>query len=364
MTQDTQATKIKKQLEQIDQRYAANFAGHARATRSLDLLDDLIASCQDLAGQLRSAKGESAERDEVVAQSERQLELYRSERTLIDQAKRQGPQATEAGKLGSRANQVFHVYARHFAGQSRTSRDGTLLGDMLDELKTIRAAMAALVAQRPDLEGARSDLAVIDGRIDQFTKERQEVAKAQSDGAPDDQASALGGTANNLFAQYTRCFANQPRVSRRPELLVRLTGALQTVRDKMVALKKQGLADASNDQNLGIVESRLVAWQSELTAIRAERQKASAASLESDLATAANAEFESYGEHFAGKTRATRDLDRLCGIIDRLSEVERQMQRLDDVHGRPANTQNLQIVRNNLGMYTAEYDEIVKARAH
>ncbi len=364
MTQDTQASKIKKQLDQIDQRYGANFAGQARATRNLDLLDDLIASCQDLAGQLRTAKAESAEGAAVVAQAERQLELYRSERTLIDQAKRQGPQSTEAGKLGSRANQVFHVYARHFAGQSRASRDASLLTDMIDELKAIRGTMATLLAQRPDLEAVRSDLAVVDGRIEQFTKERQEVQKVQNDGVASDQASALGGVANTLFAQYSRCFANQPRVSRRPELLVRLIAALQNVHDRMVALKLQGLAEPSNDQNIGIVEPRLAAWQSELAAIRAERQKASAASLESDLATAANAEFEAYGEHFAGKARATRDLERLCGILDRLGEVERQMVRLDEVHGRPTNAQNLQIVRNNLAMYAAEYDEIGKARAH
>lgn len=356
--------QITKKLADNDQRYAAHFAGQSRATRNLDLLDDLIATAQQLLTQAGQATGSAADKREAIQAAERQVELYRSERTLIVQSRQQGgPQSVEAGRIGMRANFVFHRYDRHFAGSSRSSRDNTLMADMIDELKGLRAAMAAMVAVRPDLSSARGDMDVIDGRLQQFEEERRQIAAAQTDGTHAEQAAALAGIANNAFAQYRAVFADQPRVTRRPELLVRLIGALQQVRERMQALQAQGLALASNDQNIAIVTERLTAWQSELAAIRADRQKATIVSLESDLGTAANAEFEMWGAHFAGQARKTRDLARLRAMIDRLDEVERQMTRLDQVHGRPENARNLQIVRDNLAMYCGEYDEIVKAQA-
>lgn len=355
---------VQKRLEANDATYGMRFAGQSRLTRDLDLLDDLIATAQKLVTEANALPDKPAARKELVTEAERQLELYRSERTLIAQLRQQGGQAAvAASQLGTRANIVFHRYARHFAGQSRSTRDGSVMADMIEQLRTIQSEMQALAQKAPGLQQVKDDLKVVAGRLQQFEEERRNIGTAQSDGPSEQQASSLAGVANSLFAQYRGNFADLPRDTRRPERLVRMIEALVQVGERMKALQQQGLADEHNDRNIGIVAERLAAWQSELAAIRAERQKATVSSLESDLGTAANAEFESYGAHFAGKERKTRDLNKLRDIIDRLDDVERQMHRLDEVHGRPANQRNLGIVRDTLVTYLDEWEQIETAQA-
>lgn len=354
---------LRQRLQDNDNRYAARFAGQSRVTRDLGLLDEIIATQQKLLSDVRASTGGIRERDELASDASRQLDLLRSERNHIVAARQQaGALGMEATELGTRANFVFHRYNRHFAGKSRATRDASLMADMLAELAVIAESLRNIANQRPDLEGPAADLEVIAGRVKGFEDERRAIATAQRETSAQEQASALAGVANEMFSQYRATFAGQPRVSRRPELLLRLIEALQDVHERMRALQAQGLADAHNDNNIGIVAERLTAWQSELAAIRAERQKASVASMVSDLGTAANAEFERYGEHFAGQSRKTRNLDKLRDILDRLDEIERQMTRLHEVHGRADNSANLRIVRDTMVLYIGEWEAIIEAQ--
>ena len=237
----------------------------------------------------------------LYGEAQAQLERLRGERTAIVQVQGEAG-AIEASELGTRANIVFHRYARHFAGQSRATRDASLLRDMLTELDGIQAEMADLFARHP-LPGLKSDIEVVGGRQTQFRDELKAVGQARTDASLEAQASALADEANGLFSQYRVHFAGLPRVSRRPELLVRLMGALEEVRDRMAALDSQGLRDPHNQGNQDIVRERLASWQAELAAIRKERQASSMATIVGELGTAANAELEAYGQHFAGQSR-------------------------------------------------------------
>lgn len=351
-------------LQENDATYAARFAGHPRATRELDVMDDLIATAQQVMSEARIAmSGTPAQKSEVVKEAERQLDIYRSERTLIAAAQKDAnPAARQGAILGGRANMVFHRYARHFAGQSRSSRDGTLLADMVAELQRIHATMKTLSVANPKLETLRDDMDVVQGRMQQFNDERKEVAKAQTECSPDEAASAMAGAANTIFAQYRNCFAEQARVSRRPELLARLVDALTQVGERMKALRAQGLHDASNDGNIDIVTQRLAIYQTELAAIRQERQKTALPALVGELGAAANRDIEQYGKHFAGQDRATRELPRLTAMLDRLDELERQMTRIDDSAGPDDNASNLKVVRDTLTMWAGEWDAIAEAQ--
>ena len=219
------------------------------------------------------------------------------------------------------------------------------------------AILADLFARHP-LPGLKSDIEVVGGRQTQFRDELKAVGQARTDASLEAQASALADEANGLFSQYRVHFAGLPRVSRRPELLVRLMGALEEVRDRMAALDSQGLRDPHNQGNQDIVRERLASWQAELAAIRKERQASSMATIVGELGTAANAELEAYGQHFAGQSRKTRDLKRLSGLVDRLDEIHRQMLRLQQVQPNPDNGRNLAVVRDSLVRYTAEFDAI------
>lgn len=356
--------ELKKRIEFNDARYNVNFAGHSRISRNPALLQEMIAAAQEVTLGARGLRnGGAADRDALLAEATRQIELYKGEYKAIIQAKEEGgPLALEASTLGTRANYIFHRYTRHFAGQSRSSRDATLMQDMLTELEAIDVAMREAYAQRP-MAGLQADIQVVAGRLEQFRTERKNIAEARIDGTQDEQASQLANAANHLFAHYRSNFAGQPRVTRRPELLVRLIEALRNVDEMMQALKDQGFHDEHNDGNLAIVRERHAGWQKELIAVRAERQKTSMANMVSSLETAANAELGAYAEHFAGHSRKTRDLQQLCDIIDRLDEVERQMTRLDTVQPSDANELNLTTVRDALTQYQNEYDEIAKVQA-
>ena len=352
---------LHRRLAANDTRYALHFAGHPRLTRRPELLASMIADATAILTDVRALKA-GTDRQAITQSAQRQKDLYATERQAVVQLQAQmGPLAREASLLGTRANLVFHRYARHFAGQNRSSRDGTYLRDMIDELATISKQMQAIRADQ-DIDGLRADTEVVDGRLVQFRTETAHIAAAQTEAAPDEQAGALANVANNLFNQYKVHFAGLPRVSRRPELLVRLVEALDAVRERMTALQTQGLHDEHNAANIGIVEARLQAWTQELAAIRAERQTATFATMVKDLATAADAELESYAAHFAGQSRRTRDLGRLSDMLDRLDEIERQMTRLDLVQDNADNALHLAVVRDAMTMYQNEYDEIAKVQ--
>lgn len=355
--------ELQQRLEQNDSLYGFHFAGRPRITRDISRMDELIRAADDVAKAVRTGSvGTPSQRQPLLETAERQVDLFTKEKAAILDAQRQGGAAgLEASLLGTRANFVFHRYTRHFSGQQRSSRDLSLLLDMVAELKAIEGQMTALAGKAP-LPGLLSDLEVVRGWLKTYEEERKLIAAAKTDGTLQDQASALALSANELFAQYKTHFAGQPRVTRRPELLVRLVDALQQLLERMQALQAQGLHDGHNDGNIGIVKGRLEAWNGELAAIRADRQKASLASMVADLWTAAEAELESYGEHFAGQARKSRDLKKLATILDRLDEVERQMARLDQVQNSPQNQRNLSAVRDALALYIAEYGHILEAQ--
>jgi hypothetical protein len=356
--------ELKQRLDQNDGRYGWMFAGQSRLTRDIAAIDDIIASAQATMAESRAAKALTAEqREELVTEAQRQLELYRSERTLIAQTQREGGQEGIAGSiLGTRANVLFHRYTRHFAGQSRSTRDVTMLNEMIRELKAIQSDMNAVYAKKP-LDSVRDDLEVVRGWLERFETEIVAIQDAYNGSTAEEKGAALANRANGVFAQYRVGFAEKPRVSRRAELLVRLTEALGDIKQAMQQLHSEGLRDEHNHKNISVVDGRLTQWQDELTAIRTEVRQASVNQLAGHYGSAANAEFENYGKHFAGQNRATRDLSVLSEIIDRLEEIERQMHRLDLVHGRADNRKNLQIVRDHLVRFIAEYAEIEKAKA-
>ncbi len=354
---------LKDKLEQADSRYNSQFAGQSRVTRELSAIDDLIATAQQVLSESTTAQGTPEVRKTVRESAQEQLDLYRGERTAIAQAQRDGgPHAVQASDLGIRANLVIHRYDRHFAGQGRSSRDISLIADMIGELRLIEGQMRTLADIRP-LESLTADIAVVEGRIDQFAKEQKAIGAARIDGTQQEQAGILANVANNLFGQYRVLFAGLSRVSRRPETMVRLVAALEDVRERMATLQGQGLHDDQNDANLSLVNQRLQAWQAELTAIRAERQKTTMTTLVAELGGAANAEFEAFGQHFAGQARKTRVLKKLSDIIDRLDDGERQMTRLDEAMASDNNRANLRVVRDTLVLYLREYAAIVQAQA-
>jgi hypothetical protein len=197
----------------------------------------------------------------------------------------------------------------------------------------------------------------------QYQKEIELIEKAQTTGTNDEQASLLATLANNQFNVYQGHFAGEPRVSRRPPLLMRVIGELRKVKERMLAFKQQGFEAEFNERNINVVTDRLGVYESELAEVRKARQTTPMTDLMGELGTAANKLFDAYRQGFADKPRAQADLEKLAMICDKLSEVRRQMTELSWAEDNEMNTKNLDIVTEQLVMFESEFEAVSRAKA-
>ncbi len=353
--------QLREQLDGLQQQYYLHFAGQPRVTRNLEMMRQMAVRAGALRSELATL-AESEARTAALALAAERLELYRGEVAAIDAARVEvGDRGVEAAWLGQRANHVFHRYRRHFAGRSRSGRDISILQEMISDLDAIRGEMATLGDGWRSAQLTR-DREIVDNFLGLFRQEVREI-KAARDGADGEQAESLfAQLANDQFEQYRLHFAGQPRVSRRPELLEQMCGNLEAILSRMQALPSQGFHGAHNPQNARIVVERLAAWRGELEGIREVRTKTSLSEMVSQLGRAAEVVLEVYNERYAGQARASRDLGLLCGLCDRLVDLERQMETIGRVQTLVDNERNLELVHDLMHMLEAEYDEIDKAQ--
>ena len=353
---------LKKQVDELSSEYGARFAGQSRVTREVAEIDALLGRARDVLQKLealpKSAK--DPEYDAVHDAAKSNVELFVTEREAIITAKAAGPAMLEFAQLGAQANFVFARYRRHFAGKSRPTRDLGLLAEMIEDLTKIQTRMRSLaVGKEPQVQ---NDLDVVSNNLKMYVQERGEIAESRNAGTPDERADILAECANLQFQVYQDHFANMARVTRRPELLQRVMDNLKQIRDRMQTLKKEGLASATNDRNIEIIQTNLDTYDRELKEIRKSRSGVKIADLMGNLGGAANDAMAEYQEHFAGKDRTTRDLDLAGRLCDRLAEILRQMQALARAEKNEMNARNMGITMDNLVMLEGEYEQIRKAK--
>jgi len=357
--------ELKSQVEDISNTYEARFAGHSRVTRDVSEMEDLIKRTREVVAQLEAlpAVARGAEADTLLVTAKENLALYQSEREAILTAKNAGPDLEDFARLGVQANFVFARYRRHFAGKSRNTRDLGLLAEMIDDLTKLQQRMQPLVNKHKGVEGLASDLELVTNNLKMYISERGEIADARGSGTPEEQADVLAEVANGQFKVYQDHFADKSRLTRRPQLLQRMVDNLKTVKDRMDGLKKAGLRSDVNNKNVDIVDQNLKLYVTELAEIKKARASVKLYDLMMNLGGAANDVMTEYREHYAGKARKGRDLERLSKLCDQLGEISRQMADLGRAEVHQDNLRNLQIVNDNLVMLENEYEEIVKANA-
>jgi hypothetical protein len=352
------------ELAELDREYADGFAGQSRMTRDLGVLDKIIKRAQSVLERVdqipSAAQGPELERLRDAAS--KSIELYRQERNAIARAQEVGPTFEAFSMEATGANLVFGRYARHFAGKDRASRDAALLGELVDELKQIDKRMGQLLEEQKSTEFER-DREVVHQNLAQYQKEIELIEKAHRTGTDEERASILATLANSQFAAYQTHFAGEPRISRRPALLMRIVSSLKKIRDRMKELQKQGLAVDFNANNIKIVDDRLSVYESELAEIRKIRQATSMPDIMGELGSAANKLFDQYRTAFAEKPRAQVDDELLGKICDKLSEVRRQMVEMSWAEDNEMNAKNLDIVTEQIVMFEGEYEAVMRAKS-
>jgi hypothetical protein len=207
------------------------------------------------------------------------------------------------------------------------------------------------------------DRRIVRENLAQYQKEIELIDGAQTIGTPDEQASVLATLANNQFAVYQAHFAGEPRISRRPALLMRVVGSLKKIKEHMVRLRDDGLKAEFNTNNIAIVDDRLGVYEKELAEVRKVRQATAMTEIMGELGGAANKLFDEYRENFADLARTAADAERLAKICDKLAEIRRQMNEMSWAEESEMNTKNLDVVTEQLVMFEGEYEAVVRAQA-
>lgn len=359
----TMLETISKELEQLDNDYSANFAGQSRMTRDVGILDEIIGRGTDILKRIDQipSVAQGPELVRVREAAARNLALYAQERNAIVRAQEVGPTFEDFSMEATSANLVFGRYGRHFAGKDRATRDLALLGELVDDLKQIDKRMAQLLTEAKVQEFAR-DREVVVQNLQQYQKEITLIENAQKSGTPEERASILASLANAQFAVYQAHFAGEPRISRRPALLMRVISSLKSIRDRMVGFKDGGLDLEFNNKNIEVVTSRLEVYENELAEIRKLRQTTQMADIMGELGGAANKLFETYRTSFANKPRGQVDTELLGNLCDKLAEVRRQMSDLRRAEENDSNERNLDIVTEQLVMFEGEYEAVLASK--
>lgn len=352
-----------KELEEIDREYASDFAGHSRLTRDVGQMERMIKRVSAILAQVdripSAAQGPDLTRVRDAATAS--LNLYKGEREAIVRAQTVGPAFEQFSTEATNANFVFARYVRHFAGKDRSTRDPALLGELVEELRQIDKRMTQLLDEKKNADFEK-DRQVVRENLAQYQKEIELIETAQTSGTAEDQASILATLANNQFQVYQAHFAGEPRVSRRPALLMRVVATLKKIRERMIALRETGLEVEFNGKNISIVEDRLKTYESELAEVRKVRQQTPMTEIMGELGGAANKLFDDYRTSFADKPRNQADAGKLANICDKLGEIRRQMVDMSFAEDNEMNQRNLDIVTEQLVMFEGEFEAVVRAQ--
>jgi hypothetical protein len=172
----------------------------------------------------------------------------------------------------------------------------------------------------------------------------------------------LADELDRIAARYESQFAGMPRASRNLDeldaILTETRSVLARIESIPEAVRPPELIELASTarQNVAI-------YTRERALIAEAANAAPEMEQFSTLATSANFVFARYRRHFAGKSRATRDLGLLDEMIDDLETIEEAMDEL--VSSSKAKTElsrDLDLVRRTLKTYESEKKQIMDAR--
>lgn len=250
-------------------RYFRHFAGQARPTRDLGLLDEMIDDLKhyrrrlgDLAGR-NSAMGIQRDR-KVVADN---LSMYESERQEIIKAQYSGTAEEQAGALATIANEQFRLYAAHFAGQQRLTRRPQLLQRMINNLKQVRERMMELKRRGLKVDFNDQNIGVVERNLKMYEGELAEIRKERQRVPLVDLMGYLGEAANAIFDEYRTGFANKNRATVNLAVLGDICDRLGEIARQMNDMQRTE-QNAVNADNLALVMDYLSSFEREYELIK------------------------------------------------------------------------------------------------
>ena len=266
---DQEFGNLARSANMVFARYRRHYAGKGRGSRDLSLLTEMIDDLVAIKARMNEVikkKGTTGMKSdlEVVTNN---LDMYKREQGEISRAKADGSAEDRANNLAAEANELFEVYRVHFAGHPRVTCRPKLLGRLVDTLKDVRARMDKIKQGGFTQQFNDDNLGIVDGNLEMYEAEINEVKRAREGVALVDIMSALGNAANTVFQQYRDNFAGKDRTGVDQELISRMCDRLGELGRQMAELSRVEKNEV-NENNQEIVGTQLQMYEKEYDQIR------------------------------------------------------------------------------------------------
>lgn len=337
------------QIDTLHNRYRAQFANFPRITRDPEELERILAAAREL-----DTAGAADDELELLG---RNTELYETEIENIKKAQAEGPAAMQVHRLSTWANFVQGRYSRYFAGQERRSRDLGILAGMIEDADKLLAEMRT-IGEKSMTSALEEAIRMTEANLKVYRVERERIREDRKKVFGAERGTLFARLANAQFNRYRLHFANKTRVSRSVRVLEHIIEALQEILDGMDALLMDGFNTEVHKKNIELVKNNLGTYRAELVNIRTAKRESSLKDRVGFLGAAANEVFAVYRESFAGKDRASRDLELLENQIELLLEVGKEMDEIDRTEDDDVNAKNLALVMDMLYLYHREHNQV------
>lgn len=269
------ASDLRQWLRDNTERYRRLFAGQARSTRDLGILNEIIEDLERRIGQADALL--LRYRDDLLSQlrerSVSNLATYRKEADEIAQAQRAGSPDQRASRLAALANQQFARYRLHFAGKQRISRRRPVLEHILATLTAIHTEMFEVRALGASLPNHGRNIEIVESNLAAYERELQQIRVARSRATRADRIRSLAEAANEIFDRYRAEVAGRPRATRDPAVVAELWELLWPVALEMDDLAREDDADPVGS-NLRKVHDNLRLYELEWDRIGQARAQA------------------------------------------------------------------------------------------
>ncbi|MCU0687509.1 MAG: hypothetical protein MUF34_35580 [Polyangiaceae bacterium] len=264
-------------------------------------------------------------------------------------------------QLTQELQDISAVYEQEYAGQSRQTRDLERLDSLMGQLRGLVARLERASAAFNSEGLGRLRTEALEA-LSMYENERKAIAEAKALGPQYAEFMLLATLANQVFARYGRHFAGHSRQTRDLGLIDEMITDLRALRQRMREVMKKK-DNPAFQRDVELVTQQLELYGREREAIAAAQREGTPDERSGLLATLANAQFDLYRAHFAGRSRATRRPGLLQRIIDQLRQLRAGMIELERGGlSSETNQRNAEVVAQNLNAYEIEVAEIKAAR--
>ena len=364
------AAKIRHTIQQLHNGYQIGFAGQPRLTRSAGQLDAWMAQLKALSTQVKVLPPQF--RKELTDLIKQRISLYRKEAEAVRNAQELNVVSQVAYGHIEWANLHSDRYQRHFAGQARNTRDGSLLSELTVEAQVwLQQAKDHLEANRAELDD--SALTDLESRIERMSQseemyhsELKSITEVQQEqGSPQERADLYAFLANQCFQLYRAHFSGHSRSSRRLATLERCNSQLDLIASLMKTVldgSKSKLEDFDRAQkNFDIVQQNLSGYQDEERQIDLAQTQLDYNGWVKGLGEAAQKVYQDYSDNFANKPRSGCDPALLLQLCDRLYDITIQLRPFVEYSPEAEERGLLLLMLDQLRLYHREFGLVTEA---